>query len=165
MGDGPWDISFKLSAYVAASEFFEWVQVVIDVYIPHRKCQVKSHTSPCFLAACAAALVHINHFFRLHQKDKSSEYKVSCYRLVIAAKGFLKLPNLHMLIEQKSPSFPRNLPLRTFGELPLVFSTKVNLLYLLYSTAQRCCLMHLINQNCLLKTFLRTLILMTQVSL
>ena len=50
-------------------------------------------------------------------------------------------------------------------ELPIVFSTKVNLLYLLYSTVQRCCLLQLIKQNCLLKTFLRTLILMTQVSL
>ena len=113
MGDGPWDDVFKLGAYVAASEFFEWVQVVIDVYIPHRKCQVKPHSSPCFSAACAAALVHRNHFFSLHQKDKSSEYKVSSYRLVIAAKGFLKLPNLHMLIKQKSPSFPRNLALGT----------------------------------------------------
>ena len=26
-----------------------------------------------FLAACAAAIVHRNHFFRLYQKDKSSE--------------------------------------------------------------------------------------------
>ena len=30
---------------------------------------------------------------------------------------------------------------------------------------QRCCLLHLIKQNCLLKTFLRTLILTTWVSL
>ena len=29
---------------------------------------------------------------------------------------------------------------------------------------QRCCLLHLIKQNCLVKIFLRTLILMTQVS-
>ena len=33
------------------------------------------------------------------------------------ATGFLKLPNLHMLMKQKSPSLPRNLPLGTFGEL------------------------------------------------
>ena len=38
-----------------------------------------------------------------------------------------------MLIKQKSPSLPRNLTLGTFGEFPIVFSTKVNLLYLLYS--------------------------------
>ena len=71
----------------------------------------------------------------------------------------MKLLNLHMLIKQKSPLLHRNLALVTSGELLIVFSTKVNLLYLLYSTAQRCCLLHLIKQNCLLKTFLRTLIL------
>ena len=32
---------FKASA-AAAREFFEWVQIGIDVYIPHRKSQVKS---------------------------------------------------------------------------------------------------------------------------
>ena len=69
-----------------------------------------------------------------------------------------------MVIKQKSPLLPRNLALVTFGELLIVFSTKVNLLYLLYSTARRCCFLHLIKPNCLLKTFLRTLILMTQVA-
>ena len=70
-----------------------------------------------------------------------------------------------MLIKQKISSFPRNLALGTFGELLIVFSTKVNVLYLHYSTARRYCVLHLIKQNCLLKTFLRTLILMTWVSL
>ena len=65
-----------------------------------------------------------------------------------------------MIIKQKSSSLPRNLALGTFGELLIVFSTKVNLLYLLYSTIWRCYLLHLIKQNCLLKTFLSTLILM-----
>ena len=135
------------------------------IYIPHQKYQVKPHSSPWFAAACAAAIVHRNQFFRLYQKDKSSESKVKFRQLVIVAKGFLKLPNLHMLIKQKSPSLPKNLAVRTFGKLAIVFSTKVDLLYLLYSTARRCCLLHLIKQNCLLKTFLRTLILMNQVSL
>ena len=54
---------------------------------------------------------------------------------------------------------------QTFGELLIVFSTKVNLLYLLYSTDQRCCLLYLIKQNYLLKTFQQTQILMTLVSL
>ena len=44
--------------------------------------------------------------------------------MVIVAKGFLKLPNLHMLIKGKSPSLPRNLPLETFYGLLIVFSTK-----------------------------------------
>ena len=43
--------------------------------------------------------------------------------------------------------------------------SKVNLLYFFYSAVQRCCLLHHIKQNCLLKTFLRTLTSMTQVSL
>ena len=44
--DVPWEDIFKLSASAAASEFCEWVQVGIDVYIPHRKYQVKPHSSP-----------------------------------------------------------------------------------------------------------------------
>ena len=36
--DVPWEDIFKLSAS-AASEFCEWVQVRIDIYIPHRKYQ------------------------------------------------------------------------------------------------------------------------------
>ena len=67
-----------------------------------------------------------------------------------------------MLIKQKSPLLPRKLAPMTFGELLILFSTKVNLLHL-YSTAWRCCLLHLLKQNYLLKTFLRTLILITQV--
>ena len=75
--DVPREDIFKLGASAAAaSEFCEWVQVGIDVYIPHKKYQVKTHSSPWFSASCAAAIVHINHFFRLYQKDKSSDSKV-----------------------------------------------------------------------------------------
>ena len=74
--DVPWEDIFKFSASAAAREFCEWVQVGIDVYIPHHKYQVKPHTSPWFSAACAAAIVHKNHFFRLHEQKKSSESKV-----------------------------------------------------------------------------------------
>ena len=57
----PWEDIFKLSASAAASEFCEWVQIGIDVYIPHQKYQVKPHSSPWFSVACAAAaIVHIN---------------------------------------------------------------------------------------------------------
>ena len=61
--DVPWDDIFNLGASAAASEFCEWVQVGIDVYIPHRKYQVKPHSSPWFSASCAVAIVHRNHFF------------------------------------------------------------------------------------------------------
>ena len=91
--DVPWDDIFKLGASAAASEFCEWVQVGIDVYIPHRKYQAKSHSSPWFSAACAAAIVHRNHFFRLYQREKSSDSKVKfrqasnhCKRVLEAAK-------------------------------------------------------------------------------
>ena len=61
--DVPWEDIFKLGASAAASEFCEWVQLGIDVYIPVRKYQVKPHSSPWFSAACAAAIVHRSHFF------------------------------------------------------------------------------------------------------
>ena len=48
-------LNFKLSASTTASEFCKWVQVGIDVYISHRKYQVKPHSSPWFSSACAAA--------------------------------------------------------------------------------------------------------------
>ena len=59
-----------------------------------RKYQVKHHSSPCFLTACAAALAHRNHFFCLHQKNKSSASKVkfrqasNCYKKVFLATSF-----------------------------------------------------------------------------
>ena len=122
-----------------------------------------SSTSSCLCSCHSSQKSH--HFFRFYQQNKSSEFIVSSDRLVIIAKGFLKLPKLHMLIKQKSLSLPRNLALGTFGEFLIVLSPKVDLLYLLYSTARSCCLLHLIKQNCELKSFLRTLILLTQVSL
>ena len=58
--------------------------------------------------------------------------KKSSGRLVIIARGFFKLPELHMPLKQRSSSLPRNLALRTFGKLLIVLLTKVNLLYFLY---------------------------------
>ena len=46
--DVPWDDIFKLSSSSAASEFCEWVQAGINVYIPHRNYQAKLHSSPWF---------------------------------------------------------------------------------------------------------------------
>ena len=93
MKDVPWEDIFKLGATAAASEFCERVQVGIDVYISHRKYQVKPHSSPWFSATCAAAIVYRNHFFRLYQREKSSDSKVKfrqasnhCKRVLEAAK-------------------------------------------------------------------------------
>ena len=72
--DVPWKDIFKLGASAAASEFCEWVLVRIDVCVPHRKYQVKSHSSPWFSVACVAVIVHRNHSFCLYQNDKSSDF-------------------------------------------------------------------------------------------
>ena len=64
--DVSWEDIFKLSASATAREFCEWLQVGIDVYISHKKYQVELHLSPWFSVACAAAIVHRNHFFCLY---------------------------------------------------------------------------------------------------
>ena len=87
--DVPWKDIFKLSASAAASEFCEWIQVGIDVYIPRCKYQVKPHSSPWFSAGCAAAIVHRNNFFRLHQQNKSTESKVKFRQASNHCKGVL----------------------------------------------------------------------------
>ena len=91
--DVPWENIFKLAASAAAREFCEWVQVGSDAYISHRKYQVKPHSYPWLPAACVAAIVHKNHFFRLNQREKSSDYKVKfkqasnrCKRVLETAK-------------------------------------------------------------------------------
>ena len=72
----PWEDIFKIDpSAAAATEFCESVQVGIDAYISHRKYQVKPHSSPwfsaaCAAAACAAAIVHRNHFFSFVLKRK-----------------------------------------------------------------------------------------------
>ena len=126
--DVPWEDIFKFGASAAASEFCERVKVGTDVYIPQRRYQVKSHSSPWFSAACAAAIVHRNHFFCLYQREKSSDSKVKFRQASNRCKRVLEASKLAMLIKQKSPLLPRNLALLTSGDLLIVFSTKVNLL-------------------------------------
>ena len=67
-------------------------------------------------AACAAAIVHRNHFFCLHQKDKSSESKVKfrqasncCKRVLEAAKLAYASKTKEFITSQKlcSPEFWR----------------------------------------------------------
>ena len=68
-----WEDIFKLDASAAPTEVCEWAQVEIDAYICQCKYKVKPHSSPWFSAACASAIAHRNHFFDLHQQNKSSE--------------------------------------------------------------------------------------------
>ena len=93
MRDVPWEDIFKLNASAAAKEVYEWIHVGIDVYIPYRTYQIHPHSSPCFSASCAAAIVHRNHSFHLYERDKSSDIKIKfrqtsncCKRVLEAAK-------------------------------------------------------------------------------
>ena len=113
LGGIPWEDIFKLDASAAAREFCEWVQVGINVYIPHQKYHVKPHSSPWLSGASADAIINRNHLLGFYQQNKSSESK---------EKLQLKLPNLHMLIKHKSLLLTRNLALGTFGNLLIVFS-------------------------------------------
>ena len=99
---------------------------------PCQKYQVKSHhSSPWFSAAWAAAIVHRNHFFHLHQKDKSPECKIKLRQVSNHCKRVLEAAKLAYANKtKKSPSLPWNLALGTCGKLPIMFS-KVNLLAIL----------------------------------
>ena len=76
--DVTWEDIFKLSASAAASEFCEWVQVGIDVYIPHCKYQVKPlthlHGFQLLVQLPGSPLKSL--FLFLYQQNKSSESKV-----------------------------------------------------------------------------------------
>ena len=115
--DVPWEGIFKLSASAAASEFCVWVQVGIDVYIPHRKYQAKPHSSPWFSAACAAAIVHRNHFFRLYQQNKSSESKVKFRQASNCCKRVLEAAKLAYTTKTKESITSQTLGSRDFWQI------------------------------------------------
>ena len=100
----------KFSASAAASELWGWVQVGTDVYIPHRKYQIKPHSFLWFSAARVA--VHRNHFFRLYQQNKSFESKVKfrqtschCKRVLEAAKLAYAIKTKETITSQKLGSW------------------------------------------------------------
>ena len=101
----------------------------------------------------------------MYQKDKYSDSKVKfrhasnrCKRALEAAKLAYANKTKESITSQKRGS-------GDFLRIANSVFNKLNLLYLLYSMAQRCSLLHLINENGFLKTFLRTLFLMTRQSL
>ena len=115
--DVPSEDIFKLSASAAASDFCEWIQVGIDVYIPHRKYQVKRHSSPWFSAACAAAIVHRNHFFRLYQQNKSSESNVKFWQASNRCKRVLEAAKLAYATKTKESITSQKLGSRDFWRI------------------------------------------------
>ena len=115
--DVPWEDIFKLGPSAAASEFCEWVQVGIDVYIPHQKYQLKSHSSPWFSAGGAAAIVQRKYFFRLHQKDKSSDSKVKFRQASNRYKRVLEAAKLAYANKTKASSTCQKVGSRDFWQI------------------------------------------------
>ena len=140
------------------------VHVRIDVYIPHQKYQVKPQSFQWFSAAYPAAIVHRNHFFCLHQQKRSFESKVKFRQAGNCCKRVLKLPNLHRLTKLESITFQKIGSL-DFWEIANSVLNKGKSAIPPLLNGPEVFLLHLLKQNCLLKTFLRTLILMTQISL
>ena len=108
---------FKFTASAAASEYCQWVQGEIDVYIPHRKYQVKPHLSPWFSASCAAAIAHRNHFFHFYQNDKSSDPKVKFRQAIYHCRRVLEAAKLHMLIKKKESIISQKLGSLDFWQI------------------------------------------------
>ena len=127
----PWEDIFKLGASAAASEFCEWVQVGIDVYIPHCKYQVTPHSSPWFSAAFAAAMVRRIPFFRLYQQNKSSELKVKFRQTGNRCKRVLEAAKLVSANKTKESITCQKFRFRHFWRIANSVLNKVNLLYLL----------------------------------
>ena len=67
-----------------------------------RKYQVKPHSSPQFSAACAAAVVYGNHFFRLYQQNKSFESKAKFRQASNRCKRILETANLQLTYTTKT---------------------------------------------------------------
>ena len=83
------------------------------------------------LTACGTAIAHRNHFFFVNRENKIFASKVKFREASNKCKRALE-PAIAMVIKQKSLSLSTKKTHMTFGKLLIVFSTKVNLLYLLY---------------------------------
>ena len=158
------DIS-KLGASAAASEFCEWVQVGVYGYIPHRKYQVKPHSSRWFLAVCATAIVHRSHFFRLYQKHKSSDSKVKFRQASNRCKKVLEAAKIAYANKRIEPIASQKLGFCDFWQIASSILNKDKSTIPPLFNGPEVLPSAFDKAKLLLKTFLRTQILMTQVSL
>ena len=92
------------------------------MYIPHRKYQVKPHSSPWFSAACTAAIVHRNHFFRLYQREKSSDSKVKFRQASNHCKRVLEAAKLTYANKTKESTTSQKLGSRDFWQIASVLN-------------------------------------------
>ena len=115
-------------------------------------------SKPIWFPTACAAVAHENFFLCFRQQNKSYASKLKFRQ---GGNYYKRIPEaVHLAYTNK-----RNLGWVTFGKLLRLFSGKVNLLHLLYSMPQRQGYVHPIKQICVMKTFLITLILMTQISI
>ena len=111
------------------------------------------------LTAFAAAIVHRNHFFRLYRQNKSSESKIEFRQASNCCKSILKADKLAHATKTKESITSQKLYFwRIANSVLNKNKPTVPPLLLLPHTSS---IFVLIKQNCLLKSFLRTLILMT----
>ena len=89
----------------------------------------------------------------MYQKDKSSDSKIKFRQARNHCKRVLEAAKLAYANKTEEFILPRNLSLGSSGELLIVFLTKVNMLFLLYSVAQRCSLLHLTKQKLFVENF------------
>ena len=98
------------------------------MYIPHRKYQVKPHLSSWFSEACAATIVHRNHFFRFYHKNKFSESKLEFIQASNQCKTVLEAAKFAYVNKTKASITSHKHGSQDFSKFLIVFSTKVNLL-------------------------------------
>ena len=78
-------------------------------------------------------------FFGLHQPNKSSKSKINFSEAINDCKKVLDATKTAHANKTRASSFPETWLSRLFGKLLIMFSAKVNLLYLLYlMTHWRC---------------------------
>ena len=106
--DVPWSDIFSHDTTFAAKELSEWVKIGIDCYIPHRKFQLKPHSSPWFTPSCAAAIAHRNHYFHRYHRDVTPDNKKlfydarnHCKRVITEAKSSYAEATRHSIASQR----------------------------------------------------------------
>ena len=130
-----------------------------------RSYSVKLYNFYRFLGACAAAIVHRNQFFCVYRNDKSSDAKVNFRQATNHYKRVLEAAKPACANNTKESITSQKIGSCDFWRIANCVLNKGKSVIPPLFSSPRCCLLHLIKQNCFLKTFRRTLILITQGSL
>ena len=106
--DVPWPDVFKLDGESCAVEVASWIKAGIDAFIPYRKFQQKPHSTPWFSPACAAAIAHRNHYYKVFQREQSADSKRQfrqaanqCKRIIESAKSHYVMQTQERIASQK----------------------------------------------------------------